>query len=80
MNSLETVKEAVPVEDYAQTRTELRPSGVRRVRRRLMCSIVELEIASIPNPEERASEASLVWDRLLPVAQMMVSCLREDAR
>ena len=53
---------------------------VKRVRRRLMRGLVEPEIAGITDPYERAAEATLAWDGLLPAARMIVARLREDAR
>ncbi len=53
---------------------------VGRVRRRLMRWLVEPEIASIPDPDERAAEATLAWDGLLPVARMIVARMQEDVR
>ena len=63
-----------------RVRDALEEMRVERVRRRLMRGLVEPEVAGITNPDERAAEAALAWDRLLPVAQMIVACLREDAR
>jgi len=53
---------------------------VERVRRQLMRGLVEPEIAGITDPDERAAEATLAWQGLLPVARMIVARLREDAR
>ena len=61
-------------------RDALEVMRVERVRCRLMRGLVEPEVAGITDPGERAAEATLAWDRLLPVAQMIVACLREDAR
>ena len=61
-------------------RDALEEMRIERVRRRLMRWIVSPEIAGIPDPEERATEAALAWDGLLPIARMMVAHLREDAR
>jgi len=61
-------------------REALEEMQVKRVRRRLMRGLVEPEIAGITDPGERAAEAALAWDVLLPVAQMIVARLREDAR
>jgi hypothetical protein len=61
-------------------RDALKEMRVERIRRRLMRWIVEPEIAGIPDSGERAAEAALAWDALLPVAKMMVARLREDVR
>ena len=61
-------------------RDALKEMRVGRVRRRLMRWLVEPEIAGIPDPDERAAEAALAWDGLLPVARMIVARVREDAR
>jgi DNA primase len=60
-------------------RDALEEMRVERVRRRLMRWMVAPEIAGIPDPDERAEEAALAWDGLLPVAQMIVT-RREGAR
>jgi len=61
-------------------RDALEEMRAERVRHRLMRWLVEPEIAGITDLDERAAEATLAWDRLLPVAQMIVARLREDAR
>ena len=60
-------------------RDALEAMRVERVRRRLMRWIVEPEIAGIPDIGERAEEAALAWDGLLPVARMIVA-RREKVR
>jgi hypothetical protein len=60
-------------------RATLEEMRVERVRRRLMRWLVEPEIAGIPEPGERAAEATLAWDRL-SIAQIIVARVRENAR
>jgi DNA primase len=61
-------------------RDALEEMHAERVRRRLMRWMVEPEIAGITAPDERAVEARLAWDGLLPVAWMIVARLQENAR
>ena len=98
VSGFEVVKEAVPVEDYARTPTDLKPEGLRqlvgwcpvrdalkemrveRVRQALMRLSGASELAGIPNLDERAAKAALVWDGSLPVAKILDTRPREDLR
>ena len=46
---------------------------VERVRRRLMRWVVCPELETIPDSEERESEADIAWRNLLPIARQIVS-------
>ena len=65
---------------WCLVRDALKEMCVERVRQQLMRWIAAPQIVGIPNLDERAAEAALAWDGLLPVAQMLVARTREGHR